>query len=69
MRLSTITNTSYSGAVIEGITASFGVAAAPDSCSGDRLVTTADAALYQSKANGRNRVSQAPVRGSDNVVA
>ena len=70
MRLSAITNSAaYSGTVIGGLTASFGVAMAPNVRSGDQLVTTADAALYQSRANGRNRVSQTLVKGSGSMVA
>ena len=42
------------------VTASFGVAAAPDSAAGaERLVAAADEALYRAKRAGKNRVDQA----------
>jgi diguanylate cyclase (GGDEF)-like protein len=44
-----------------GVTASVGVATYPRDASGaDALVAAADEALYQSKHDGRNRVTQAP---------
>ena len=45
--------------VISDITASFGVATTPDHGSGSSLFALADAALYSSKASGRNRVTVA----------
>ena len=43
------------------VTASFGVAAFPDAPSGDQLVAAADAALYEAKRSGKNRVGSAAV--------
>lgn len=43
-------------------TASFGVAAVPDSATADGLLAAADAALYRAKRSGKNRVS-APLNG------
>lgn len=45
--------------VISDISASFGVATTPDHGSGEDLFALADAALYSSKASGRNRVTVA----------
>ncbi len=42
------------------VTASFGVAAHPDHGSGDDLLAAADAALYEAKRRGKNRVLTAP---------
>ena len=45
---------------IEGITASFGVAAGPeDSMTQIDLIASADAALYQAKRDGKNHVTVA----------
>jgi diguanylate cyclase (GGDEF)-like protein len=45
------------------VTASLGVAAIPESAAGPAdLLPNADTALYQSKQNGRDRVSVAPMR-------
>jgi diguanylate cyclase (GGDEF)-like protein len=43
----------------EPITASFGVAAARGTAELDELVSTADAALYRAKEDGRDRVTAA----------
>jgi diguanylate cyclase (GGDEF)-like protein len=43
-----------------GVTASFGVAVYPQAQSVDELLTSADAALYRGKAEGKNRVVLAP---------
>jgi diguanylate cyclase (GGDEF)-like protein len=42
------------------ITASFGVAAYENGGSAEELVAAADAALYEAKRAGKNRVAQAP---------
>src|ERR671925_518323 len=42
------------------LTASFGVAVYPEARTSDELLTTADAALYRAKADGKNRVALAP---------
>ena len=43
-----------------GVTASFGVAVYPEAQTVDELLRSADAALYQAKAEGKNRVALAP---------
>ena len=43
-----------------GITSSFGVAAYEEGTSVEELVAAADAALYEAKRAGKNRVAQAP---------
>lgn len=50
------------GAGLGPVTASIGVASAPEHCSFDRLLQTADAAVYRAKALGRDRVVVASVR-------
>jgi len=49
----------HAGYDLGAITASFGVATAPDHCAFNKLVRTADAALLRAKEAGRNRVVQA----------
>jgi diguanylate cyclase (GGDEF)-like protein len=44
-----------------GVTASFGVAVYPQAQTVDELLTTADAALYRAKAEGKNCVVIAPI--------
>jgi diguanylate cyclase (GGDEF)-like protein len=46
----------HEGQELGEITASLGVATAPDECSMDALIQTADAALLRAKESGRNRV-------------
>jgi diguanylate cyclase (GGDEF)-like protein len=43
------------------VSASFGVAAFPDAPSEDQLVSAADAALYDAKRSGKNRIGSGPV--------
>ena len=51
----------YQEVPLSGVTVSAGVAVYPDHGPlGEDVVRAADAALYQSKANGRNRISVAP---------
>ena len=49
------------GGATLSVTASFGVAVYPEARTSDELLTLADAALYRAKAEGKNRVSVAPV--------
>jgi diguanylate cyclase (GGDEF)-like protein len=51
------------------LTASIGVAAAPEQCPLDRLVVTADAAVLRAKTEGRDRVVVATVREADAAAA
>lgn len=52
----------HDGRALDRITISVGVASVPHHCSADRLIQTADAALYRAKATGRNRVVEATSR-------
>lgn len=52
----------YGGQALGAITASIGVATAPEHCSQASLVQTADAALLRAKRAGRNRVVSASAR-------
>jgi diguanylate cyclase (GGDEF)-like protein len=48
-----------------GVTASFGVAEFPTYATADALLAAADAALYQAKRAGKNRVATATVEGGE----
>jgi diguanylate cyclase (GGDEF)-like protein len=52
----------HAGRDIGPITASFGLASAPDHCSYASIVQTADAALYRAKETGRDRIEVADPR-------
>ncbi|HEX7857107.1 MAG TPA: diguanylate cyclase [Sphingobium sp.] len=52
----------HAGRELGPITISIGLATVPEHCTGDRLVKTADAALYRAKAAGRNRLVVASAR-------
>jgi PleD family two-component response regulator len=52
----------HGGVELGSITASIGVAAAPEHCPFDRLVLAADAALLRAKVQGRDRVLLASKR-------
>ncbi len=52
----------HEGRELGRITASIGVASAPEHCLHERLMHTADAALLDAKENGRDRVVVAPER-------
>lgn len=51
------------------LTASFGLATAPDNCGFAKLVETADAALYRAKETGRDRIVVADARLTDQRIA
>lgn len=53
---------SHAGKSLGPLTASLGVASAPANCAMDRLIETADAAMYRAKQSGRNRVVAATPR-------
>lgn len=56
---------SHHGAVLSGVTASFGVALFPDHAGDpESLLRMADRSLYQAKEGGRNRVVLCPAGGS-----
>ncbi|KCZ46844.1 hypothetical protein HY3_06505 [Hyphomonas pacifica] len=59
----------FNEAPIKKVTASFGVATTPNHCAGNKLITTADAALYESKEKGRDRVTKAPLGVKEDLVA
>lgn len=59
----------HGGQELGSITASFGVASAPEHGPGTKLVQTADAALFRAKEAGRDRVVVANVRNGDVQVA
>jgi diguanylate cyclase (GGDEF)-like protein len=52
----------HAGRELGAITASFGVATAPEHCTFTKLIRTADAALLLAKEAGRNRVLQTEAR-------
>ena len=59
---------SHDGNALGAITASIGVACAPRHCPPERLVQTADAALFCAKEGGRNRV-ELPREGTKTAAA
>ena len=59
----------HGGRELGQITASFGLASAPDHCGFAKLVETADAALYRAKEAGRDRIVVAHARASDRTSA
>jgi len=56
---------SHGGRELLPLTASFGLATAPDHCSFGKLVETADAALYRAKATGRDKIVVSDTRWTD----
>jgi diguanylate cyclase (GGDEF)-like protein len=56
---------SHGGRDLGPLTASFGLATAPDHCTFGKLVETADAALYRAKATGRDRIVISDARWTD----
>jgi diguanylate cyclase (GGDEF)-like protein len=52
----------HAGERLDVVTASIGVATTPEHCEPDRLVQTADAALYRAKAGGRDQIVMASMR-------
>jgi diguanylate cyclase (GGDEF)-like protein len=59
----------YAGRELGPITASFGLASAPNHCVFSKLIQTADAALYRAKEAGRDRIAIAEERRTDEKVA
>ena len=59
----------HGGRELGPITASFGIASAPDHCAFGKLIQTADAALYRAKESGRDRIVVAERRRIDQKVA
>lgn len=59
----------HGGRALGPITASFGLATAPEHCGFDKLVETADAALYRAKHGGRDRIVVADPRATEQRVA
>lgn len=57
----------HKGDELGPITASIGVATAPDQCTSQGIVRTADAALLRAKSYGRNRVEVAAARKSSAI--
>jgi len=58
----------HEGRELGSITASLGLACAPDHCPVDRLVQAADAALLRAKRAGRNRLIVADIRRVEQAV-
>ncbi|MDF3811899.1 MULTISPECIES: sensor domain-containing diguanylate cyclase [Rhodopseudomonas] len=59
----------HGGRELGPVTVSVGLASAPDHCAFDKLLQTADAALYRAKHAGRDRIVVAETRATDQRVA
>jgi diguanylate cyclase (GGDEF)-like protein len=59
----------HDGRELGPLTASFGLATAPDHCGFKKLVETADGALYRAKTLGRDRIVMADTRWTDQRAA
>ena len=59
----------HGGRALGPVTVSFGLATAPEHCDFDKLVETADAALYRAKHRGRDRIVVADRRATEQRIA